>query len=151
MRSLPQTKPFSILLLLLLCTLGTFSIAGAQEVVVHPSINEESISRNTLRAIFGMRFHKWSNGLPIKVYVLRDDKPLHIEFTKSILHMFPYQLRRAWDRQVYSGTGQAPNEVDSIEEMRKKIFNTRGAIGYLPLAKISDAKTREQLRILHVR
>ncbi len=128
-----------------------FPKVHAQEVVVHSSVKQESISRNTLRAIFGMRHRKWPDGFPIKVFVLRDDASLHISFSKSILYIFPYQLRRAWDRQVYSGTGQAPNEVESIEEMRKKIADTPGAIGYLPLPENHENEVDTALRVLHVR
>ncbi len=128
-----------------------FPTVYAQEIVVHSSVLQEDISRNTLRAIFGMRHRKWADGVPIKVFVLRDDVSLHISFSKSILHVFPYQLRRAWDRQVYSGTGQAPNEVKSIEEMRKKIAETPGAIGYLPLGTKHTNEMDIALRVLYVR
>jgi len=128
-----------------------FPNVHAQEVVVHSSVLQENISRNTLRAIFGMRHRKWPDGVPIKVFVLRDDTSLHISFSKSILHVFPYQLRRAWDRQVYSGTGQAPNEVGSIEQMRKKVAVTPGAIGYLPVATDHVNEMDTALKVLHVR
>ncbi len=118
----------------------------AQDVVVHPTVKKEDISRNALRAIFGMRLRKWSNGLPITVFVLRDDSPVHIEFSKTILHMFPYQLRRAWDRQVFSGTGQSPFVVNSLEEMRTKVASTPGAIGYSPREGVDD-----NLNVLKVR
>jgi hypothetical protein len=45
-------------------------------------------------------------------------------------------MRSAWDRLVYSGTGQAPLEVSSEEEMRAKIASTPGAIGYLKTVSI---------------
>jgi ABC-type phosphate transport system substrate-binding protein len=52
--------------------------------------------------------------------------------------MFPHQLRRAWDRLVYSGTGQAPVMVESEEEMREKVAASPGAIGYLSDAMIDQ-------------
>ncbi len=67
---------------------------------------------------------------------------MHAEFTKKILDTFPYQLRRAWDRLVFSGTGQAPTEVESIDEMYKRIVSTPGGIGYLPGDRI-DSRVRE--------
>lgn len=98
-----------------------------------------------------MRLRKWPDGQVIKVFVLKDDAPHHIEFSKSILHIFPYQLRRAWDRQVYSGTGQSPNKVKSIEEMWEKLSKTPGAIGYLPIEQNNENKPRTHLKVLHVR
>ncbi|ADJ28718.1 substrate-binding domain-containing protein [Nitrosococcus watsonii] len=105
---------------------------GAQEVIVNPDAPEMKLTRSTLRAIFSMRLRTWPDGSLIKVFVLSDNSPLHIQFSKKILNIFPYQLRRTWDRLVYSGTGQAPIEVDSIKEMGNKVASTPGAIGYLP-------------------
>jgi len=129
------------------------STIHAQEVkvIVHPSVTQQDIQRNTLRAIFGIRLRKWPDGTAIKVFVLQDDVSFHVKFSKITLHMFPYQLRRAWDRQVYSGTGQAPNEVGSVEEMRAKISTTPGAIGYLPTAESRNDKTQIDIKVLYVR
>ncbi|MGQ0593641.1 MAG: hypothetical protein ACT4QB_13630 [Gammaproteobacteria bacterium] len=108
-------------------------------------------SQNMLSAIFGMRLGTWEDGIPVRVHVLPDDHPVHVKFSKQILGVFPHQLRTAWDRMVYSGTGQAPLEVDdegemrasvaattvglvvvgSEEEMRRKVSGSVGAIGYL--------------------
>lgn len=106
--------------------------ATAQEVVVNPSEIRENLSLNALRAIFGMRLRTWPDGTPITVYVLADEAKLHASFAKHRLQIFPHQLRQTWDRLVFSGTGQAPKKVKSVEEMRAKVASTPGAIGYLP-------------------
>lgn len=107
-------------------------------VVVHPSVGQHSVSVNAIRAIFGMRLRTWPDGTPTKVFVLRDDHPTHIAFSKETLNVFPHQLRMAWDRLVFSGTGQAPTEVDGEEEMRSKVASTPGAIGYLKKDMVND-------------
>jgi hypothetical protein len=63
---------------------------------------------------------------------LADDAPLHANFVKHVLGLYPRQLRRVWDRRTYSGTGQAPQQVGSMTEMLSKVANTPGAVGYLP-------------------
>jgi len=103
----------------------------AQVIIGNSSITEDCISKNTLSAIFGMRLHTWPDGTPIKVFVLQDKHPLHIKFAKRRLNIFPHQLRWCWDRLVFSGTGQAPTELSSEDEMRKKVASVPGAIGYL--------------------
>jgi hypothetical protein len=87
-------------------------------------------SRERLREIFYARVTRWPDGLPIHVFVLPDRHPLHSRFAKEILGVYPYQLRAAWDRMTYSGTGVAPTVVDSVEEMRARLKETPGAIGY---------------------
>jgi ABC-type phosphate transport system substrate-binding protein len=100
-------------------------------VIVHPDVVEKNLSVNTLRAIFGMRMQTWPDGTKIRVFVLPDEAPLHQKFSKGMLRVFPYQLRAAWDRLVFSGIGHAPISVASPEEMQEKVSSTPGAIGYL--------------------
>ena len=100
-------------------------------VIVYPHVHEQYLTLNQVRAIFSMRLHAWPDGAPIKVFVLKDRDPIHIAFCKKVLNVFPHQLRWAWDRLVYSGTGQAPFQVDSEEKMRAKVASTPGSVGYL--------------------
>jgi hypothetical protein len=70
--------------------------------------------------------------------VLGDKNPLHRQFAKQFLQVFPAQLRRSWNRRVYSGTGQAPLQVDDMQQMKQHVAETRGAIGYLPEDEIDE-------------
>jgi ABC-type phosphate transport system substrate-binding protein len=107
------------------------SVGNATEIVVNQSVPVGEYSLNKTRAIFTMRQRFWPNGKNIKVFVLADNNPLHKNFTKNNLNMFPHQLRRVWDRMVFSGTGRAPMILNTEEEMLDKISNTPNAIGYL--------------------
>lgn len=112
--------------------------------MVNAAVPDNAVSKNTIRAIFGVRVRKWSDGSPITVFVLPDNDPLHERFSKSQLNIFPHQLRRAWDRQVYSGTGQAPTEVANEEEMVRQLSETPGSIGYLSEDRVvPELKTLE--------
>jgi len=119
----------------------------AEEVIIaNPAVDIDYLPRNALRAIFGMRLRAWPNNEAIRVFVLDDDNQAHARFAKKNLSIYPHQLRRAWDRLVYSGTGQAPIEVDSEEEMREAVASTPGAIGYLSREQVDDS-----VRVLEVR
>lgn len=93
--------------------------------------HESNFDRDQLREIFFARQTRWPDGKPIRAFVLPDQHPLHIRFAKEILGVYPYQLRAAWDRMIYSGTGLPPTVVESVEEMRSKIEQTPGGIGYI--------------------
>ncbi len=120
----------AIVFIVFLCNMF-FSAAYATEIVVNSSVPEYKVSLNKARAIFTMRQRFWPNGKRIKVFTLADNHPHHQMFTKNNLHMFPHQLRRVWDRIVFSGIGQVPMVVSSEEEMLAKVANTPNAIGYL--------------------
>ncbi len=100
-------------------------------VYTHPSVVADSLSKSSLRAIFAMRLTLWPDGKRIQVFVLPDQAPSHRQFSKSLLGLFPYQLRKTWDKGVYSGTGEAPIQVSDPAQMLDKIARTPGAIGYL--------------------
>jgi ABC-type phosphate transport system substrate-binding protein len=117
------------------------------QVVINPDVklhagdssSEDYDARMSLRAVFGMRLRAWPDGQPIRVFVLEDENPVHKQFAKTILSVFPYQLRRVWNKQVYSGTGQAPRQVGSEQEMREAVSGTPGAIGYLSTDQVDDS------------
>jgi ABC-type phosphate transport system substrate-binding protein len=133
-------RAFAVGLLLCLC-----DTAHSVDLVINRDINTESVSRHTLRSIFSMRMTQWPNGTPIRVFVMGDKTTQHSNFTKHLLGVFPHQLRRVWNRQIYSGMGQAPNKVESESEMLEQIKNTPGAIGYL-----SEDYINERVRKLSV-
>ncbi|MCX7195976.1 MAG: hypothetical protein NTV37_08895 [Proteobacteria bacterium] len=126
------------------------SYADTQEpamvAIAFPSTSDSVISRSSLRAIFGMRLNKWPADTPVRVFVMKDDAPEHDAFSKNILQVFPHQLRMAWDRQVFSGQGQYPEQVASIQEMLSKIASTPGAIGYIKINEVTN-----NVRILQIR
>jgi len=115
-------------MMFLLCAGNLY--AESQQLIVNVSHTENSLSRNTARAIFSMRVQHWNDGRPIRVFVLPDKHPSHQVFTRETLSLFPHQLRRSWDRYVYSGIGTAPIEVENEEEMIAKVAATPGSIGY---------------------
>ncbi len=84
-----------------------------------------------MRALFTMRLRLWPDGAPVRVFVLPDQDPTHRSFSREVLNVYSHQLRRAWDRAVFSGTGQAPTEVRDGAEMLKRVAATPGAVGYV--------------------
>ncbi|WP_156495025.1 MULTISPECIES: hypothetical protein [unclassified Oleiphilus] len=105
--------------------------ANAQSVITHLSTLTDTLSLNELRAIFSLRARAWPDGTKITVVVFQDTNPVHRSFLMNTLKMLPHQLRRQWDRYIYSGIGQGPVVVQSVEDMLATINNTPGAIGYV--------------------
>lgn len=104
--------------------------AAADTLIVNPGIEVRSLSQNEARLFVSMRLGQWPSGERLRVFVLPDNHPLHQRVVKEILGLYPYQLRRAWDRQVFSGTGQAPVVVSTESELIDRVAKTPGALGY---------------------
>jgi len=127
------------LLILALLSLPLFSWAdgavmpdeSGHVVIANQSIPGPDLNLTQLRAIFSMRVRHWPNGGPIEVFVLEDHNAIHRQFLKDTLKMLPHQLRRHWDRYVYSGIGQGPTMVKDQQEMLERVRNVAGAIGYV--------------------
>ncbi len=114
----------------------------AEEIVVavqKNSVPTTPIKRYVMSTIFAMGMTTWPDGSSIRVFVLADNNPTHSNFCKQVLNVFPHQLRAAWDRLVFSGTGQSPVVVSSENEMRERLATTPGAIGYLPKETVNDS------------
>ncbi len=118
----------------------------ARELIVHKGLPQTELSQNQARLFFTMRLKLWPDGTAVKVFVLPDDTPLHRSFAKQVLGLYPYQLRRVWDRQTFSGTGQAPITVSTEAEMIKSVASTSGAIGY-----VGSGSDLTGVRLLEVR
>jgi hypothetical protein len=120
--------------------------AGSVEVITNDDHAGRAMDRATVRAMFAARLREWPDGAPVRVFVLADNDPLHVEFCRSQLGTFPYVLRASWDRLVYTGTGIAPEVVANEKEMRRRVAMTRGAIGYAskpdPAQDAPDTQTR---------
>jgi len=129
----------------ILTLLSLSTPSDAVDLVVNQAVPADSLTRSTVRSIFSMRMTSWPDGMPIQVFVLGDKTVLHTDFSKQILGVFPHQLRRAWNRQIFAGTGQAPAKLESEEEMREMVANTPGAIGY-----ISEEMMNDQIRKIAV-
>ncbi len=106
-------------------------LSSANRVIAHQDLQNNELSLNELRAIFSLRARKWPDGTPITVFVLRDEHEAHRQFLLKTLKMLPHQLRRQWDRYIYSGIGQGPTVVESPEEMLSRVKSTPGGIGYI--------------------
>jgi len=113
----------------------------AERLIVHPSTDLTTVQTRKVRAVFSMRLRRWPDGTAVRVFVMPDQNPIHQQFSKEILGVLPYRLRRAWDRAVFSGTGQAPTEVRDETEMLDRISATPGAVGYVSEG-VEDARVR---------
>ncbi|WP_211242988.1 hypothetical protein [Sinimarinibacterium sp. CAU 1509] len=67
---------------------------------------------------------------------------MHEQFCHQVLGTYPYVLRSAWDKLVYTGTGFAPTVVRDVQEMRRRVESTPGAIGYAPALAPDDLHQR---------
>lgn len=116
---------------LLLLAIASTVRAGDVQPITSPEHSNVVLDRALLRALFTMRVRQWPDGVAARVFVMPDASDLHDRFCRQMLGTYPYVLRNTWDRAVFTGTGFAPEVVNSEAEMRERVRQTRGAIGYV--------------------
>lgn len=118
----------------------------AADVIVNPTVQTRIINSAKAKAVFGGRVRRWPNNLTIKVFLYSYDSERHRDFCRDTLGIFPRQLQRAWDRQVFSGITEGPYFVESREEMLDMIRSVPGAIGY-----VDHYQSEEGVYVLDIR
>ncbi|GDY28099.1 hypothetical protein AHAT_39890 [Agarivorans sp. Toyoura001] len=120
-------KKITVLLFLLILSIPMH----AQVWVISHAEKQAELSSKQIRSIFSLREKNWPDGQVIELVVMKDNSELHKQFCLDALKLFPYQLSRIWERQIYTGTAIAPTIVDSEQEMLDTIIKNPNAIGYV--------------------
>jgi ABC-type phosphate transport system substrate-binding protein len=115
--------------------------------VVNSALIKQDLSLRELRAIYTMKQRLWSDGETITVFVLPEASVAHKEFCKKVLGVFPRQLKSVWYRAVYTGTGVAPIEVATEQELIERVSQTKGAIGYVLAERKYEKATTKIIKL----
>jgi ABC-type phosphate transport system substrate-binding protein len=139
-------RPASLPLLVALAALALgFVEASAQEttfkVIVHPTNDVESVSRDFLRRAYLKKGNEWDSGEAIHPVDLSSRFAVRDRFTQEILKKTPAQLRNYWNQQIFSGKGSPPSEMDATRDVIAFVLEHPGAVGYLP-ADVDPGGTR---------
>ena len=118
-------------------------------LITNSSTKVDAITQRELRSLFSLRRGVWSDGSKVTLVTLPDGHRLHKQFIEKRLKLFPYQLKRVWDRQIFSGSAVRPTNVKTINELIAFVASTEGAIGYCPVSDMKAIKN-EQVKIITV-
>ena len=125
-------------LLFLLLLLAGASAARAQvAVVAHKSAPPDDINARRLLDIYSLEETKWKDGTRIVLFDLKGKQNLKDQFYR-FLGRRPEDMKRLWLRLILSGDGRSPTLLNSPEDVLEQIAETPGAIGYAPLAAVTD-------------
>jgi hypothetical protein len=119
-------------LILLLGSLGSWSAAGAQDVVLvaNQGVQISEIRDADLRAIFmatRTRFSDGSHAVPVTL----KGGPVHEVFLRNHVGENPEEFRSRWSKKIFTGQGAMPKAFDSESALIEYVAATRGAVGYV--------------------
>ena len=130
-------------LILLLGSLGSWSAASAQDVVLvaNKGVQISQISNADLRAIFlgtRTRFADGSRAVP----VILKGGPAHEVFLKNHVGEGPEEFRSQWRKVVFTGQGAMPKAFDSESALIEYVAATPGAVGYVSQISLQNRVKR---------
>ncbi|RKF15561.1 hypothetical protein DBZ36_14325 [Alginatibacterium sediminis] len=99
-------------------------------VVLNRARSQEKIDIGIANRLFSLRQLTWPDGHPVQLVCFPDSNAVHVKFSKAVLDIFPYQLRKHWDRLVYTGVATAPKQVRTDQQLIHTITHNADAIAY---------------------
>ena len=103
---------------------------GEVAIIAHPSVKTDSLDKKQLYNVYRGEMRSWDDGTKIKVWDLGERGETRESFY-DFLGVRPSRLKSLWMKQLLTGEGDPPNEVETQAEMVKKVMATPGSIGYV--------------------
>lgn len=120
-----------ILILLFSFNAFGFETPPDNKIAIISSVNITALSAQQIRNLYSLKKKLLPNNIRASLIRL----PLSHTSTKAFCHnfygLYPYQLQRLWDRQVFSGKAIAPKQVDNELEVIKLIISSPNSLGYI--------------------
>lgn len=94
--------------------------------------NHSSISTQEAKSLFALQKTHWDNGDRVSLVIPQLTNKELSQFIKAELGIFPYQLKRRWNRLKFSGRSRPPIIVEDENKIPNKINEFKGGIGFVP-------------------
>lgn len=114
-------------------------------LVAHPDVPVDSIEVDTASKIFLQKERRWSDGTTIHPVTLAVSD-VREEFAQVVHNRSELDLRKHWQRQIFTGRGSPPLERPSNAAVLEYVRSTPGAIGY-----ISSGARTSGVKVLQLR
>ncbi len=111
--------------------------AGEVAVIANPSVQTDSLDKKRLFSVYRGEVRSWEDGTKIKVWDLGERGETKETFY-GYLGIRPSRMKSLWMKQLLTGEGEPPDEVDSQDDMIKKVMATPGSIGYVDKEKVGS-------------
>jgi ABC-type phosphate transport system substrate-binding protein len=113
--------------------------AEALAIVVHRANPVDRLTTTELRRIFMLETQTWPHGRRITVVLREKGQPERDEAIRIICGLSAANYERHLLLQTFRGTvTRGPRSIQSANGMLRFVFNTPGAIGYVPADQVDD-------------
>ena len=106
-------------------------------VIVSKDSNINNISKKELSKIFLAKTKRLPSGdraIPVE----NTNKVYQSKFYKIVSNKNEKQLKKYWAKMIFTGRGQPPKKINSINEVIAFIQNNKNAISYIPFDYVNN-------------
>ena len=116
-----------------MCCALFMALSGSSlaDIVVVGGIDIPTLSKQQAKQIFLKKINVLPNGTRVIPIDLTDSHSIKWDFYKSVAGKKPAQLHSYWSRALFSGGGKPPEQVASAAELKRRLLNDSGVIGYI--------------------
>lgn len=100
-------------------------------LVVNDANPSSSMAKADVAKLFLKKTTKWDSGLMVQPVDQAVSRSVRKAFTKAVHGKSVSSIKSYWQRQVFSGRGTPPTELDSDSQVLAYVRNNSGAIGYV--------------------
>ena len=141
-------KPILLFLALALLFLGRRAPEAEEQalfrIVTHADNPVTSLSKTQLSRFLLKKVSKWETGEQVKAVDHGGKQEVREVFSKAIHGRSASSIQRYWQRQIFSGKGVPPPELEGDSEVLDFVSQNPGAIGYVSnSASVSGVKVIE--------
>ncbi len=124
------------ILIFLFCSISLYGENLA--IVISKDANIGSLSKKELSKIFLSKTRKLPSGEKT-ILIEINDKKIQSKFYQTICNKNENQLRKYWTKMIFTGRGQPPKKVKSVDEIISYIKNNKNVISYIPLKNVDKS------------
>lgn len=106
-------------------------------VIVHKT-NTNSVVNSDISRIFLGKMKSFKDGSSTVPVNLTSNVALRSEFEQKALGKSSSQVKAYWAKQLFSGKGKPPKELDNDADIINFVSNTPGAIGYIDTQSVNE-------------
>lgn len=124
----------STLILILTVILTAFSptlLHAEFYLLVNNKLNIDSIHKSEVKSIFLGRKILWDSGAAITPCYLLPDNEKENSFFNSIIKKDHARYIRYWNKKLFSGSGNPPEVIDTVEELLIHVNRNKGSICFV--------------------
>lgn len=115
-----------------------FQTVADVAVIVHPS-NNANLSAKDVERLFLGKAKAFPGGGAATPLNMAEGAPARAEFDQHIVGRSTAQVAAFWSKQIFTGKGMPPDEVESDTEMLEIVSNNPDAIGYVDSSAVNDS------------